>query len=167
MNHAAPTQAPGLGFISMLECDSLGWVGGYLVINPLGRPLEFHCTVPVAPSRAEEILYGATFPNYFFGEVLAATLLRRAKAPVALVLTDHGGVLAARPAQKCPIVYIDSAPTRAASDDVSQIALTAHPEYVDDSAVARRILEYLPGSWPLLEPFQRIEQAVREAQRAA
>ncbi len=49
-----------LGFISVRHHAEHGYFGGYLIVNSLGRPLEFHCTLPVKPSRAQELLYGAT-----------------------------------------------------------------------------------------------------------
>ena len=47
---------PALGFLTILEHDQLGYVGGYLILNSAGRPLEFHCSAPVKPNRAQQIL---------------------------------------------------------------------------------------------------------------
>lgn len=47
-----------LGFLTVVEHKQHGLFGGYLVLNQVGRPLEFHCTAPVKPNRAQEILYG-------------------------------------------------------------------------------------------------------------
>ena len=52
-----------------------GLFGGYLVLNLLGRPLEFHCTAPVRPNRAQEILYGPTLDPYLCGERIGQTLV--------------------------------------------------------------------------------------------
>ena len=35
------------GFLTAVESGSHGVFGGYLLVDPLGRPLEFHCTAPV------------------------------------------------------------------------------------------------------------------------
>ncbi len=39
-----------LGFLTVLEHES-GLTGGYLLLNTLGRPLEFHCTAPIKPGH--------------------------------------------------------------------------------------------------------------------
>ncbi|MCA9043520.1 MAG: hypothetical protein KDA69_04320, partial [Planctomycetaceae bacterium] len=48
-----------LGFLQVTLTPS-GYVGGLLVTNRQGRPLEFQCTTPVQPNRTQEILYGPT-----------------------------------------------------------------------------------------------------------
>src|SRR4051812_23172961 len=53
-----------LGFLTVVEDEQQGLVGGYLLLNPLGRPVEFHCTAPVKPNRAQQILYGPTLRPY-------------------------------------------------------------------------------------------------------
>ena len=59
---------PALGFLTVLEHSQHGLMGGYLVLNISGRPLEFHCTAPIKPNRAQQILYGPTLEPYLFGE---------------------------------------------------------------------------------------------------
>jgi len=48
------------GFLTAVDSPLHGLFGGYLVVDSLGRPLEFHCTAPVKVSRAQQILYGPT-----------------------------------------------------------------------------------------------------------
>ena len=45
--------APCLGFLTALEDDQGGFLGGYLVTNQRGRPLEFQCTTVVRPNRSQ------------------------------------------------------------------------------------------------------------------
>ena len=67
-----------LGFLTVVEDQKSGLFGGYLVLNSAGRPLEFHCTAPVKPTRAQEILYGPTLKSYLYGEQIGKTLLDHA-----------------------------------------------------------------------------------------
>ena len=57
----APTPAPALnlGFLTVLNEPS-GYLGGYLVTNVWGRPLEFRLSTAVQPNRVQQILYGST-----------------------------------------------------------------------------------------------------------
>ena len=54
---------PAIGFLTVTRDLEQGLFGGYLLLNALGRPLEFHCTAPVRPNRAQEILYGPTLDS--------------------------------------------------------------------------------------------------------
>ena len=83
-----------IGFLSVLEDRELGSIGGYLVLNRSGRPLEFHCTAPVRANRAQEILYGPTLRPYLCGEQIAPALLAKAKSKPGLVFTDSGPAMA-------------------------------------------------------------------------
>src|SRR5512137_623050 len=77
-----------IGFLTICERPELGIVGGYLVLNTAGRPLEFHCTVPVRPSRAQEILYGPTLKPFLYGEQIGRALIAKAVSQPLFVCTD-------------------------------------------------------------------------------
>ena len=94
------------GYLSTVQAAEHGYFGGYLIVCALGRPLEFHCTAPVRPSRAQEILYGPTLQTYLIGEQIGGTLLRAAKLTPRLVLTDQAAMLAVRPRAGVPIARL-------------------------------------------------------------
>lgn len=83
-----------LGFCTVRVHPEHGYFGGFLILNTHARPLEFHCTLPVKPSRAQEILYGKTLPDFVCGEQIAKALTSRAKLAPRLILTDCSAVLA-------------------------------------------------------------------------
>ena len=99
------------GFITITENQRLGLIGGYLVLNHLGRPLEFHCTTPVRANRAQEILYGTTLDAFLYGEQIAQTLIRRAKVKPFAIVTDRPKVLTVQEFVEMPICYIHSVAT--------------------------------------------------------
>src|SRR5438105_1544899 len=86
---AAPV-TPGnhLGFLAVGE-DPSGFVGGYLVTNAWGRPLEFRISSAVQPNKVQQILYGVTLQGYLCGEVIGKTLIDKTATPVQAVLTDN------------------------------------------------------------------------------
>lgn len=77
-----------IGFYSMLSLEGIGFCGGFLVLNRLGRPVEFHCTMPVQPNRSQEILYGETLVPHLFAEHIGPPLIQKAKEKVDVVLVD-------------------------------------------------------------------------------
>src|SRR3989304_10187691 len=87
---------PRLGFLTVIEYPDYGLIGGYLVLNTAGRPEEFHCTAPIKPNRAQQILYGPTLEPYLFGEQIGQTLLTTGKIKPRGGCTDREPVLAGR-----------------------------------------------------------------------
>ena len=95
-----------LGFVSVRHRMDQGYFGGYLLVNSVARPLEFHCTVPVQPTRAQTILFGPTLEEFLCGEQIARALLSRAKLQPQVVLVDSPAVLCVRHWIDLPILCI-------------------------------------------------------------
>jgi hypothetical protein len=195
MPREKPSSEPSFGFLSTLESPQYGYFGGYLIVSPLGRPLEFHCTSPVRPSRAQEILYGPTLQTYLLGEQISGALLQAAKMPPRLVLTDAPAMLSARSQARSPMTLVlsrinpnatvNEEPCDETSDimafasstDVSrlrhfegQIEAGGYELFLpagfeaEKHAVAELVTQ-LSQHVDLAEPFGRIHEAIREAQR--
>src|SRR3954454_4300115 len=87
---AVPTPAPvsNLGFLSVFQEPS-GYVGGYLVTNGWGRPLEFRLTSAVQPNRVQQILYGDTLAAYVCGDLIGKTLIDKTTTAATCIVTDN------------------------------------------------------------------------------
>jgi len=159
---------PCIGFLTVVENSKLGLLGGYLLLNATGRPLEFHCTAPVKPSRAQEILYGATLRPFLYGEQIGQTLLARPKLTPLVVCTDHEHVLSARDFTHVPLVLVcQSVQARPPAFCLARNQVVAAPHYASDQ-------QAILAAWPtqanhldLSEPFARIREALEEAQKTA
>ncbi|MDR2641478.1 MAG: hypothetical protein LBC74_01660 [Planctomycetaceae bacterium] len=95
-----------LGFITVVDHTPHGLIGGYLVLNQAGRPLEFHCTNPIKPSKTQEILFGIALEPYLYGEQIAKTLISKSKLKVVTILTNIVSVLAVNGLTNHPVAYI-------------------------------------------------------------
>ena len=80
--------ATAIGFLTVRRHHEHGYFGGYLLVNALARPLEFYCTMPIRPSRAQTLLYGLTIDDFVCGEQIAKALIAKAKLQPQLILTD-------------------------------------------------------------------------------
>jgi len=166
MNAASPKPSPCLGFLTIVENTELGLIGGYLLLNAAGRPLEFHCTVPVKATRTQEILYGPTLKPYLYGEQIGQTLLAKSKLTPLVVCTDSEPVLSVREFTEISIVLLLNEKSPQSFSLGMNEVMTAPHFSADEQA--------LRNNWPsqaehldLLEPFARIREALDEAQRAA
>lgn len=109
-----------LGFLTVISDAQIGLFGGYLVLNWAGRPLEFHCTAPVKPNRAQQILYGPTLEPYLYGEQIGRTLLSKTQHPPLLICTDVAPVLAVRQYVDRPVLLVLPSPGGGTERDSSE-----------------------------------------------
>lgn len=234
MNPTEKESLPALGFITVVKSRELGIMGGYLLLNRNGRPVEFHCTAPVRATKSQHILYGPTLEPYIYGEQIARSLTVRATISPKLILTDKSGVMALRPMTNIPMALAEipklrkdakikdktedgqntlsvengtdnqaSESGQAESDsaalasqaDVSEEIETLkgkiipkfddsivipefsmiwngvllHPDrhFPDDTEKARQFLQNEEIDYDLAEPFDRIREAIYEAQKSA
>lgn len=192
-----------VGFLTVLEHSQHGLMGGYLVLNIAGRPLEFHCTAPVKPNRAQQILYGPTLEPYLYGEQIGQALVTKSSLEPLAIFTDRPPALAVRMAIDVPLALVlprndSSAETTSLSTGNSADAahepsssekhrldaphadtggarftvfafgrnrLAVSPERDADRATIQERLAELNASFDLAEPFDRIREAIEEAQR--
>ena len=165
---------PAIGFLSVCAHSDFGLFGGYLILNAIGRPMEFHCTAPIKPTRAQEILYGPTLEPYLYGEQIGQTLLQKAKVPAAFVCTDVEPALAVREMVRIPVALIDAQtrPRLAAEHstqllqfELGQHVLAIPRQHHADQASIAEAWRTCGGQLDLHEPFVRIRSAIEEAQR--
>jgi hypothetical protein len=162
------------GYLTAVASPEHGYFGGYLILSILGRPLEFHCTAPIQPSRAQEILYGPTLQPYLLGEQICGALLANAKLSPVVILTDRAAVLQARSRSAVPIVFLttrlDSTvagtmPDHSSNGSHEAYELELAPGFEGERSRVVDALSQLAKHVELMEPFGRIREAIHEAQR--
>ena len=162
---------PAIGFLTATEHAEHGLFGGYLILNTSGRPLEFHCTAPLKPSRAQEILYGPTLAPFLFGEQIGQTLLAKARVRPFLVCTDAEPMLAAREFSDVPLLLVPSLEGSNLEPNLGERFALGRNQVVtthlgDQAIVIERWNTAQADSLDLLEPFTRIREALEEAQKS-
>jgi hypothetical protein len=173
---------PSLGFLTVIEDQEQGVFGGYLVVNSAGRPLEFHCTAPLKPNRAQEILFGPTLRPYLYGEQIGQTLLGQPEVQPLFVCTDVPQALVVREFVEMPVALVlgpqpagDGVPR---GDEGSQplsdaiflergCRLAVHAAYPQDRPALLERLSTVHACVDLAEPFSRIREAIAEVQKSA
>ena len=193
MAFALGATSTAFGFLTVVEHPQLGLFGGYLVLNTSGRPIEFHCTAPLKPNRAQEILYGPTLRPYLYGEQIGRALVTKATTAAVAICTDCEPVLELRELVPTPVVLIVSAGPAAELPDGTSMPPTTgerprsgcatnaglrtldcgrnrlavrRSRSADADTVAIQLAE-LGDAFDLTEPFGRIRDAIEEAQRAS
>ncbi len=159
-----------LGFLRIVVTDA-GYVGGMLVTNRLGRPLEFQCTTPVKANRTQEILYGPTLRPFLFSELIGVTLIERLQVTPDVVLIDQEALLDLREHVSLPVACLlkDDSDTRDLPDE-SRLSLGAqtvrvHSDYAADVSTIQQWTNTIPGDADLCEPLDRVREALDETLR--
>lgn len=169
---ASENRVATLGFLTVVESEQFGLVGGYLLLNRNGRPLEFHCTAPIRPSRAQQILYGPTLAPYLYGDQIAQALIHKASTPPAVVWTDEVPVLAVQEFVTLPVAALID--RQQSLEQLGSTGLDLHEFTVGNyrsvccrSMAASDVTACMShfAAFDLEEPFGRIREAIDEAHR--
>lgn len=159
-----------------IEVEGRGHIGGLLITNQNGRPLEFQCTTPVRPNRTQEILFGETLKPWLLGELIGSTLLDRVAIKPSLVVTSDPCLLELRNHTEVPIAVAESANggrRNAAAGDVGESrklllggsVLRFHEAHNNDVDSLQKQKHLIPDSADLQEPLERVREALAETVR--
>ena len=173
----SPAKALTLGFLTAVDLPGGGHVGGLLMTDRLGRPLEFQCTTPVRPDRTQQILYGPTLVPYLLGEVIGGTLVKKAGVKPHMVLCDSPAMLALRPHTDRAVARVEGdetdepnphadGPAGGSQMTVGGRTLHFHPSHGGDREFVAGKREQIPEHADLAEPFARVREALSETLKA-
>lgn len=156
-----------IGFLSITH-DPGGVVGGYLVTNAWGRPLEFRLTTAVQPTRVQQILYGPTLTEYLHADLIGKTLIEKTTAQPHLIVADSVPALALRWRVGTPTVALgaaDAPDTQPLTHARSSVPLLIPARFPTERDAIVQRLDALDPAVDVAEPFSRIREAVAEARK--
>lgn len=168
--HGLEQPAPHLGFLTIQQ-DASGYLGGYLVTNAWGRPLEFRLTTSVTPNKVQQLLYGSTLRPYICSDLLGKVLVEKANTAVSLILTDNDAALDLRQHLSLPVVWLNGGQVQSErADELISVSstrtqsLTILKKYQSDIEPIKDLLQQSAVS-DLSEPFARVREAIAEARK--
>lgn len=170
--------APGpanLGFLTVFQ-EGAGYLGGYLITNSWGRPLEFRLSTAVQPNRVQQILYGPTLQEYLCADLIGKTLIDKSSTPVQFLFTDSLNVLPIRTRLEIPVFAVVPPDDNAAAfipaervvrftDERSAASFYYEARHPGDADRLRGLLEQVDRAFDPAEPFGRIREAMHEARK--
>ena len=156
-----------LAFLTVIP-EPTGWVGGYLVTNAWGRPLEFRLTSAVQPNRVQSALYGPTLAEYLHADVIGKALVEKTSIRPDLIVTDCLPMLGLRSRIEIPVIGVmkdDPADAMTFEHPRSSTPLLLPTMYASDEPTVIQRREAVDPAVDLAEPFERIREAVAESRR--
>jgi hypothetical protein len=170
-----------IGYILSISVGDFIYLGGAMVTDSFGLPVEFRYTEPVKASRLQRILYGGVLERFVHRDVIVANLLERLEqSPGLMVVSDpdlldcvdgNGRIGLWLGETRLPrLPDIGAVQEVAIGEILLQAAESGHPIRVKMSEsnsvagtqreTAKRLVE-MSETMDLLEPLRRVESAVR------
>ncbi len=154
--------------------DGSGFVGGVLVIDSKGLPQEFRNTSPLRPSVAQRALYGKSLEPFAFNELIGVRLIRSLKLKPEICFVESPDLFEIRESSQIPVIHlsrVDNAPignglmgdgirVSNSRGRAKTLVANGHPSF-DDIRYVQNLIETISDSIDLLEPFDRVETALR------
>ncbi len=161
--------------------EGASYLGGLLVTDTSGIPLDFRYTEPITPTHLQSILYGKSLEPHLKEEVIQKTLLKELKTPPDLFIlsaTELAGgwsgdakcpVLAVQKSQEAPLVKVGTTFRAGPRDILLQLAEGAAPlrvmfaASVDAAAQEQAMAKLLEAGYhmDLTEPLERVTVALQ------
>ncbi|MBK8189573.1 MAG: hypothetical protein IPK79_03905 [Vampirovibrionales bacterium] len=123
-----------LGYLLIASPIPNVYIGGAMVTDGRGLPIEFRYTEPIQPTKIQQILYGQALGNYIKGEVILETIVKSLESAFSLLLVEDEKLL------NCP----------SKTFTVVRVSETKTPKIGD------------PGDWQRLTPYEILAQVSRE-----
>jgi Egg-laying hormone precursor len=169
-----------IGFLTAVQVEGGGYVGGLLVTNHFGRPLEFQCTTPVKPNKSQEILYGPTLVPYMLSDLIGKTLVEKVNVKPHIVLTEQPELLSLRENISIPVGCISKEDSSSEEENSSDLEsseetrlqfgkqkLRFHSSHQQDRQIIENNRNEMIEEADLTEPFERIRVALNETMNIA
>lgn len=161
--------------------EGASYLGGLLVTDTSGIPLDFRYTEPITPTRLQGILYGKSLEPHLKEEVIQKTLLKELKAAPDLFIlsvTELAGgwsgdakypVLAVQKSQESPLARAGETFRVGPRELLLQLAEGAAPlrvmfaAAVEPAAQEQAVAKLLEAGYhmDLAEPLERVTAALQ------
>ncbi|WP_448374381.1 hypothetical protein [Fervidobacterium sp.] len=152
-----------IGYLSVLNLERKH-IGGMLIVNEYGIPVEFKYSEPITPTKLQEIIYGNSLEYYLHTEIIAKGLIQKIENKPELILVQDPTLLFDK-----NIVMITILPQMVQEKkenneaivnlNTKSIRLTFQEGTKCDDSIVQKIIDYA-SKLDIIEPFDRIERAL-------
>lgn len=163
------------GFLQVIADDAIGFTGGLLLVDEDGKPTEFHCTAPVSGNRTQKILYGKTWASHLYCDVISTALVKKCSTTPELIFIEQLELKGLAGEIAPPVLMVGKT-----GEPVQSSFQPEYPEMILDdlkvTVLSRDLVQFeftreacsrFTSTLSLDEPFERIRQAIDEAQHVA
>lgn len=168
-----------VGYVRTYSLEDASYIGGLMITDNYGIPLEFKYTEPIKPTKIQKILYGQALEKYIKKEVILLNLLNNTTGKPDVLVTPEDNLTEFKNAVSYPVINLERtslAPLSevGVSEDIHQgeFILQASPSgsplrikltepNPDKRQKVETIILELGKSMDLIEPLIRVEGALK------
>ena len=174
-----------IAYIVILNLEDGGYLGGIMVVDRRGLPLEFHYTEKVNPTKIQKILYGSVLSKFIKENVIGENLAKAIKTKADLLILSDAELEIEETGFNVPVVYLEKtkaetlnppqkSPEANASEVIFQPNKYKHPFKVRflnvEGEAQKKVVDKLmqiSETLDLLEPITRIKEALNAIAKEA
>jgi hypothetical protein len=167
-----PASEPYLGYL-VVHAEADGFLGGLLILDANGDPVDFTYTDPVVLTWPTRVLFGARLAAYIATRILAAPLLASVTVKPAVLCFDDPAVLSRHFLLDVPAAVCCPAGLAAKAQHWREFGLNggatdAERSWWGQLEAAERIRKVMVlaaesrSPAEMIEPFERLRLALRE-----
>jgi hypothetical protein len=167
-----------LGYYLNLRLEEQ-FIGGVLVTDSTGIPIEFKYTEPIKPTRIHQIIFGKVMARYINDEVIRKNLLKEIRNTPAFLLVMDLETLGEDQVSRMPMIAVQKTvlpaltgvgETQRVKDKevLLQTATSSNPLrltfFTPEPDVQEKVLNGIRSfvdKMDILEPFSRVEAALK------
>ncbi|MDD3878687.1 MAG: hypothetical protein PHP26_01700, partial [Syntrophomonas sp.] len=169
-----------IAFVGLYEtANKEGYLGAMLIADTHGVPGEFRCTHPVKPNPIQKPLYGHTLEYHIGVNLCGVPLIKAAQLKPRIIVVNREVLLDIRLGIEIPVSFIRRAGEAIEIRDANSnetsgrdrldcptgkfnpIMIYSNPRFANDQIFIREFLAQNFGHLDPLEPFERIETAIK------
>ncbi len=164
-----PDMNISIGYMMVLRMDENGYLGGIMVTDAYAIPLEFKYSEPIKPTGLQKILYGSSIEKYLMVDVIAKKLIQNVQEKPKFILLDDSRLLGLQ--SKSPIIYIANSSKNEKEKESDELREGLNTEELEAgfkivytgtlTSEDMKWLERLSDEIDILEPFQRLKEALK------
>lgn len=168
-----------IGYLNIIK-EEESYIGGIMIADERGIPIEFKYTEPIIPTKLQKVLYGEVLEKYLREEIIVANLASKIENPPELYVIDEPRNFCLRHNVKEKVVMIKNTQLKPVKDiennykfikdteaiiqldeDTPPLRLIINEDMVKDKdEIAKKIVEAAKGMG-ITEPLIRIEEALK------
>ncbi|MEJ5256665.1 MAG: hypothetical protein WHS64_00265 [Fervidobacterium sp.] len=152
-----------IGYLSVKSIDGK-YLGGILIVNDYGIPVEFKYSEPIVPTRLQQIIYGNSLEYYLNTEIISKGLIQKLENRPELLLVEDPMLLFDKNivmVTLLPQMVNEKTEGNEAVVNVNNKSIRiTFPENIKvENTLVQKVVE-LSQKFDIFEPFDRIEKAL-------
>lgn len=169
-----------LAYLVAETVDERSWVGGLLITDERGLPVDFRYVEPIKPTKLQKLIYGEALKRCLLLDAIAGTLIKAANPKVEWVFAGDpmllelegrisGKLVAVGNGEKVPLNEVGEWHQEEPGEIAMQVTETGPPVRLsfkarDDGETAEvaKDLAWLAGQLDFTEPLRRVGAALKE-----